>query len=256
MGEIVGSIDVAQVVLYVFWVFFAGLVFYLRQEDRREGYPLLSEPSGHPENNGVIFIPEKKTFKLPHGGTVSKPDGTIDARPVKATPVEPWAGAPFAPTGDPMLDAVGPASYAERSDKPDLTFDGHAKIVPLRVSTHHFVEARETDPRGLDVLGGDGKVAGKVRELWVDRSETLIRYLEIDVAGATPPRTALVPINFAKIDSTRKLVKVAALYAKHFAKIPALKSPDQVTLLEEDKIVGYFGGGLLYADIKRTESLL
>ena len=36
-------IDVAQVVLYGFWVFFAGLIFYLRTEDKREGYPLQFE---------------------------------------------------------------------------------------------------------------------------------------------------------------------------------------------------------------------
>ena len=42
-GAITSNIDVAQVVLYAFWIFFAGLVFYLRREDRREGYPLESE---------------------------------------------------------------------------------------------------------------------------------------------------------------------------------------------------------------------
>jgi photosynthetic reaction center H subunit len=45
-GSIVGSIDTAQVVLYVFWVFFAGLIFYLRREDKREGYPLVSDRAG------------------------------------------------------------------------------------------------------------------------------------------------------------------------------------------------------------------
>ena len=42
-GEITAYLDVAQVVLYAFWIFFAGLVFYLRREDRREGYPLEAE---------------------------------------------------------------------------------------------------------------------------------------------------------------------------------------------------------------------
>ncbi len=36
-------IDFAQVSLYVFWIFFAGLIYYLRQEDKREGYPLESK---------------------------------------------------------------------------------------------------------------------------------------------------------------------------------------------------------------------
>ena len=33
-------IDAAQVALYAFWVFFAGLIWYLHREDKREGYPL------------------------------------------------------------------------------------------------------------------------------------------------------------------------------------------------------------------------
>ena len=45
-GAITSNIDVAQVVLYAFFVFFAGLIFYLRREDRREGYPL--EVGGQP----------------------------------------------------------------------------------------------------------------------------------------------------------------------------------------------------------------
>ncbi len=33
-------LDVAQVTLYVFWIFFGCLIYYLRREDKREGYPL------------------------------------------------------------------------------------------------------------------------------------------------------------------------------------------------------------------------
>ena len=33
--------------LYAFWIFFAGLIFYLRKEDKREGYPLITERPGH-----------------------------------------------------------------------------------------------------------------------------------------------------------------------------------------------------------------
>ena len=42
-GAITGYIDVAQIALYAFWIFFAGLIFYLRKEDKREGYPLITE---------------------------------------------------------------------------------------------------------------------------------------------------------------------------------------------------------------------
>lgn len=59
-------IDVAQVVLYVFWIFFFGLIYYLRREDKREGYPLESERSAHITVQGFPAMPEPKTKKLSH----------------------------------------------------------------------------------------------------------------------------------------------------------------------------------------------
>ena len=44
--------------------------------------------------------------------------------------------------------------------------------------------------------------------------------------------------------------------AAQFADVPAIKNPDQVTRLEEDKITGYFAGGLLYATPARLEPVL
>ncbi len=52
-------IDGAQIVLWAFWIFFAGLVIYLRREDKREGYPLDS-PQGPRE--GWPPVPPKKTY--------------------------------------------------------------------------------------------------------------------------------------------------------------------------------------------------
>ncbi len=55
--------DITQWVLYAFWFFFFGLILYLRREDKREGYPLVSnEPGrtvqGFPEYPGPKeFIP-------------------------------------------------------------------------------------------------------------------------------------------------------------------------------------------------------
>ena len=39
-GAITQYVDVAQLVLYVFWAFFAGLIYYLARENHREGYPM------------------------------------------------------------------------------------------------------------------------------------------------------------------------------------------------------------------------
>ncbi len=55
--------------LYAFWVFFAGLIIYLRREDKREGYPLESDRSESIKVQGFPAMPEPKTFLLPHGGT-------------------------------------------------------------------------------------------------------------------------------------------------------------------------------------------
>jgi len=255
-GAITGHIDVAQIVLYAFWAFFAGLILYLRREDKREGYPLESDRSDRVVVQGFPKVPRPKIFLLPHGGTYSAPSGNVDDREIRAKPIAGWPGAPLEPTGDPMLDGVGPAAYAARADVPDVTIDGLPKIVPLRVASDFSIATRDPDPRGMAVVGADGRVAGNIRDVWVDRSETLIRYLEVEVQGPASVRRVLLPINFARIDGTRRTVRVKSVLAQHFAQVPALQSPDQVTLREEDRICAYFAGGTLYATPARLGPLL
>ena len=95
-GAITQYIDVAQLALYAFWIFFAGLVYYLHQEDKREGYPLESDRSDRVKVQGFPPMPEPKTFHLRNGSTVSVPNGKRDARAVHAVPVGKWPGAPSA----------------------------------------------------------------------------------------------------------------------------------------------------------------
>jgi photosynthetic reaction center H subunit len=197
-------------------------------------------------------VPKPKTYLLPHGGEVSFPNDKAERGNLALEPTHGWAGSPLEPTGNPMLDGVGPGSWAERADVPDLTVEGHPKIVPLRVAADYNVSDKDTDPRGLPVYGGDGEVAGTVRDLWLDQSEHMFRFLEVEVAGAG--RTVLLPMNFARIK--RDGVKVHAILASHFAQVPGTKHPEQVTFLEEEKIMGYYGGGLLYAEPSRAEPLL
>lgn len=255
-GEITGYIDVAQVALYVFWVFFAGLIIYLRREDRREGYPLETETSaGRITYNPPAWIPSPKTFRLPHGGTVTVP-AAPDSREIRAVPAAVWPGAPLQPTGNPMLDGVGPASYAQRADVPDMTIDGQPAIVPLRVATECSVDPEDADPRGMTLVGADGK-AGVVTDAWIDRTEPQIRYLEAEVPVAEGTRQVLIPIVMVdSIDGDRREITVKALLAKQFADVPALANPTQVTKLEEDRVTGYYAGGTLYATPSRTESWL
>jgi len=199
-GAITQYIDVAQVVLYAFWVFFAGLIFYIRQEDRREGYPLENDKTGEFGPKSFLFIPDAKTFKLPHGGgTVQVPNDKRDSRPIKAQRVGAWPGAASDPTGNPMVDGVGPASYAERADHPDLTMHGTPKIVPMASAHGYMVDKEDPDPRGMKVFGLDRKVAGTVSEIWVDQSEHTIRYYEVALGAEGGGRKVLLPINFCVV---------------------------------------------------------
>lgn len=255
-SDITPYIDVAQLVLYVFWIFFFALVYYLRQEDKREGYPLVTDPSDPGSlgiKQGFPPIPKPKTFRLPHGGEVQAPAERRDPM-LFAEPMAPWPGAPLVPLGDPMVDGVGPAAWAPRHDVPDLTIDGAPKIVPLRVATDFHVAAEDPDPRGMPVIAADGARAGEVCDIWIDRAEYVIRYLEVAVDGAA--RTALLPMNCARVNASAREVKVVSVLARHFATVPAVRDRDQVTFLEEDKIMAYYAGGYLYATPARLGPLL
>lgn len=39
-------IDLPTILIYLFWIFFAGLILYLHGENKREGYPLVSDRKG------------------------------------------------------------------------------------------------------------------------------------------------------------------------------------------------------------------
>lgn len=267
-GAITEYIDVAQLVLYAFWIFFFGLVLYLHRESKREGYPL--ETDGRQRRIRVVGFPDlpaPKTYIMPHGGgtrTVPRPEPAGYA--LAAEPVARHPGAPLHPTGNPMLDGVGPAAWAIRPDVPDLTHEGGPKIIPMRIATDFSVEERDPDPRGKPVIGTDGVVGGTVTDIWVDQSEPQIRYLEIAVSGqqaadpaAEPGARAgavLLPITFARVSGKDGHIKVFAITGGQFADVPVTASPDQVTLQEEDRITAYYGGGHLYATPARLEPLL
>lgn len=249
-------LDVAQVTLYVFWIFFGCLIYYLRREDKREGYPLDSTGLSGGVVHGFIRMPEPKTYLLRDGHTATLPNHKNDRRDVALAPVAPWPGAPLEPTGNPMLDGVGPGSYADREDVPELNIDKVPCIVPMRLAEGTYLEARDPDPRGMKVMGADSETGGIVADVWVDRAEALIRYLEVEVTTSAGAKRVLLPLPFAKIDGRRGRVWVYAILGSQFADVPATKSLDQVTKLEEDRIVGYYGAGTLYATPARQEPLL
>lgn len=244
-GAITDHIDVAQVTLYVFWLFFAGLVYWIRVTDRREGYPLEREDNGWVARPGPFLLGRPKEYHLPEGGTYVVPNAKRDTREVKGRPTSPFQGNPLQPTGNPLADAIGPASYAERHDEPEKTIQGEDLVVPMRVAEGFRISKGSGDPRGLPVEAIDGQVAGVVKELWVDRADYDVRYLEVELENGGGVR--LLPMPMAKYNRFRGRVEVASITAPHFVDVPQTKHPDQITALEEDKISAYYGGGHLYA---------
>jgi photosynthetic reaction center H subunit len=250
-GAITGYIDVAQLVLYAFWIFFFVLVLYLHRESKREGYPLETTSKRRIKVVGFPAMPPPKEFLLPHGGGTRVVPREEPAR----TDISLQAGAaglPMPATGNPMQDGLGPAAWAIRPEVPDLTHEGQPKIVPLRVATDFTLEQRDPDPRGKPVYGVDGKIGGTVSDIWVDRSEPQIRYFEVETGG----KRVLLPITFSRVNGKDGSVKVNSIRGEHFAGAPGTANPDQVTLQEEDRICAYYGGGCLYALPSRTEPML
>ena len=109
-------------------------------------------------------------------------------------------------------------------------------------------------PRQADLL----IVAGTITDLWIDRADTMVRYLEVKLAGAEETRLIPMPmLRVCKSDGrTKNRVEVSSLKAAQFPLVPRIKLADRITTLEEEKISAFYAGGRLYADPKRAEPLL
>ncbi len=251
-GAITAYVDVAQLVLYAFWIFFAGLLYYLIRENHREGYPMDTD-------RGVIEgwppVPAPKTYRLADGSTLQAPRNEAPHATPNAQKVYRSGASPLEPVGNPLTAGVGPGAWTPRPDHADLDHHGLPKIVPLSSLAGYGVSERDPDPRGQPLMDAYGDTAGTVRDLWIDRGEMLFRYLEAEVplaAGGT--RRVLVPMPFARV--TRRGVQVHALLAEQFEGVPAVKANDRITLLEEERIGAYYGAGTLYAEPNRAEPLI
>ena len=167
-------------------------------------------------------------------------------------------GSPYNPTGNPLVDGVGPAAYADRAEVPDMTAHGQPKIVPMRTAPGFFIAEGDPDPRGLAVKGCDGVVAGRIVEIWVDRAEPQVRYYEVQLINGG--RTVLLPApfvqwpNFGLTKTDHVLVK--AITAAQFADVPGIRDAAQITLREEDRISAYYAGGHLYATPERSQPII
>lgn len=260
---IAGTFDVTELAFFLFFGFFLALVFYLNRESRREGYPLEDELTGR-VHSPKLTDGDKKVFALPNGrGTYIPEDVPRDPINVAGTPAFRSAGAPYVPTGDPMIDGLGPAAWANRAKYPDLTFDGRPRIVPLADSHDLVVSPNDPQLIGWPVMAADKKMVGKVTDIWVDQSEHIIRYLEVETTTgkkvlapmmvATVHGNSLLDAILPIIEDKPKFVEIDAITAAQFEQVPELETPRQVTRYEEDRIQAYFGGGYMYATAERSE---
>lgn len=226
-------IDWALVVLYAFWLFFGGLVFYLLREGRREGYPLIDDITGKVDSGGVIWIPAPKTFLTSTGEVFTAP--RIRAEPeISAVPSAPFPGSPLVPVGNPFTSGVGPAAYALRSDKPDIMADGQTKIVPMRLLPEFTIADDDADPRGMEMVGADGLSAGTVADLWIDRSEMLVRYIEVRldpaIAATRGAFTQAVEVETTAVAVDTETGDVAVATMDEIVAVPAPGARDTVLI--------------------------
>ena len=273
VGYITQYIDVAQLALYIFWLFFVFLVLYLNKESRREGFPVRYHENDKGAPNTEYKTPAPKTYHLLNGEEVQLPSGkNDDHRELNATPLAPWPGAPLVPNGDAMIDGLGSAAWAERADHPDMTNEGDPRIVQLSTlpTDEFFIAKLSSNPIGMNVRACDGQIVGKVTDIMLDRMEMLSRYYQVVLNSG---KTILLPMMYMTlrrsadapeegslserlIDGRAKEMRVASLNSAQFENIPVCADNAVVTLLEEDKIQAYFGGAHVFGSPQRTESFI
>jgi photosynthetic reaction center H subunit len=167
----------------------------------------------------------------------------------------PYPGAPLEVTApNPLLSNMGPAAYASRRDEPDVTVHGTHRIVPLRADPSFFLDPRAVGYVGVPVLGSDFGGAGWVRDVWVDRAEPQVRYLELELQDSG--RRVLLPVTNVRYNARRGFLYVKSITGAQFADVPGTRAPDSVTLLEEDRIQAYYAGGYLFNEMAKQEPLL
>ena len=118
------------------------------------------------------------------------------------------------------------------------------------------IASNDPNPVGMQVFGVDDKLAGAVVDVWVDRGEHMIRYLEVETTAALGAKRVIVPMPMLVVNRGKRTIRVDAVTAAQLAAAPTVATADQISLYEEDRISAYFGAGYLYAMPTRTEAQL
>jgi len=242
-----GDIDVAFLCVVAFVIFFLGLVYHLRQEDKREGYPLLSLRGGSKPRvalmEGFPPLPRPKTFHLPHGhGTVTVPRRdppehlrNVEGRPVYGTPLD---------ATNPLDVGIGPAAWQpDKPTYPDLTFEGDPKIISLNAHPAYYINSGDPDPRGLLLYGLDREPVGRIVDIWFNQAEYDARYFSYAIDGRIGQ--FLAPVFLCVLDMKNKMARVNTLTARQLRNNP-VRAGEVISWRDEDRVNAYFAGGVLY----------
>jgi hypothetical protein len=129
-----------------------------------------------------------------------------------------------------LLDEYQGAYVRTRDDLPARSrgtqeYVGESTLSRLEDLDEYRVAKGDSDPRGWDVISGDGTTIGEVNELLVDTASLRARYIDCDVKEddldlEQVDRHVLIPVGQARLDRDRKKVIVDAMFASDLGRYP------------------------------------
>ena len=220
-GGLTSGLDLPLLLVILFFAFFLALIYYLRREDKREGYPLVQDPRDRSRPNvaiqGFPAIPTPKRFIQPHG----RPDVLVPRSETPRVIDGEWIGGmggPLVPAGDPLMAGAGAGAWQGKVDEPDLSYDGAPVFRPMRWKGDFSVAELDMDPRGMPLVGLDRQVAGEVVDVWLDRAEHHGRFLEVQLAPAVRNQRTVREPRFLREGT--KTEPVAAIVTREHIETP------------------------------------
>lgn len=252
LGSITYHIDFAEIALTLFFIGFLGVVWRLRQLDKREGYPMRASPFDPQPMLGVPAPPSPTAYLLNEGGVTVAPHLYPQVES-NAAPLYRFDGTPLTPLGNPLLAALGPGAWVMRRDEPMLTEKGELMLQPLRDAHEWSVKEGDADPRGMAVFDSRWHEVGTVHDVWVDKSIKIPRLLEVELRPGLGAGRVLVPIFHTRINERAREVQVTALRAHQFADVPVPAAEGQITAREDDRLNAYFAAGRFYRDTDHSD---
>ena len=241
-------IDLPQLAFWLFFLAFVAICWFLRKNDKREGYPLVASPFVGGAMLGAPDPGTPLTYVLNEGGTTSTPHDYPQA-PAAVLPLYRFDGTPFRPTAELLGTSLGPGAWVMRKDEPMLTEGGELLLQPLRLCHEWSVSRGEANPRGMAVFDCRWRPVGIVADVWIDRGIRIIRHLEVELREQLGGGRVLVPIYHTTIAEAAREIRVTALSGPEFRAIPMPAAPDRITAREEDRLNAYFAAGRFYRDM-------